>query len=157
MTGIYNRRKFFELAEKKFEQFDDDLYAAMIDIDRFKSINDTYGHATGDRVIKKIANTLLDCINPESVLGRIGGEDFAIVCTSGDKEHLEQQIEQLRRKVESLSVNSDNDEEVKFTISSGIAKKTDTCITLDHLLKKADDALYEAKGTGRNKAIFRNI
>ncbi|MCK5686469.1 response regulator, partial [bacterium] len=82
MTGIYNRRKFFELSEEKFKTQKDTLFAVMIDIDKFKAINDAYGHPLGDKVIKLVTKTIGEFFGEEAVLGRLGGEEFAIVYNS---------------------------------------------------------------------------
>ncbi len=154
MTGVYNRRKFFELGEIKFASTEGILFALMIDLDNFKSINDTYGHHIGDKVIKLLANEIRKFILEDSVFGRLGGEEFAILCTCESSEKLMSKIETLRRNVEELEVSSD-DKKIKFTISSGVAKRTDEMKTVDELLREADEALYIAKGSGRNRAILR--
>ena len=153
MTGVYNRRKFFELANDKFINEKENLYAVMIDIDKFKNINDTYGHAIGDEVIKLVANTILENISSSSIFGRIGGEEFAILCNS--KENVVQKIEDIREAVSQQNILYEKETLVHFTISEGISKFNGTESTLDELLKEADKALYEAKETGRNKVIFR--
>ena len=157
LTGIHNRRKFFELAQLKFKHHKDDLYAVMIDIDRFKNINDTYGHPMGDCVLKAIATTLQQQIPEEAVFGRIGGEEFAVAINMADEVALVEYIEKIRMTIAGMVVKSDDGALISFTISNGIAKMKDSCSSLDHLLKNADDALYEAKRSGRNKSIFRNI
>jgi len=155
MTGIYNRRKFFELAEKKFFESPQNLYAVMIDIDKFKRINDTYGHSIGDRVIRAVTQTINDSILGESIFGRIGGEEFSIVCHSQTKEFIIKKLEEIRLKIAALEVFTDDEISVKCTISSGFSIYTKEVQNLDTLLKKADIALYEAKDSGRNRVIFR--
>jgi len=155
MTGIYNRRKFFELANDKFENGVDDLYAIMIDIDKFKNVNDTYGHATGDEVIKKVTKTIAEFIPSSAIFGRLGGEEFAIVVNSPSHNDIKEKIEEVRKLIENLEVKSDDGDIVRFTISEGVAKLTIEIKSLDELLKEADKALYEAKGSGRNRVIFR--
>ncbi|NOQ30515.1 MAG: diguanylate cyclase [Helicobacteraceae bacterium] len=154
MTGIYNRRKFFELSTYIFETQKNNLYTVMIDIDKFKSINDQYGHPTGDKVIKMVAKTISEYITTGTVFGRLGGEEFAIVCTNKTDDEVMQDIESIRVLIQDLEVLSDDGEVIKFTISNGISKINENTESLDELLKHADDALYEAKGTGRNKVIF---
>jgi len=154
MTGIYNRRKFFQLANEKFDNYDD-LYAVMIDIDKFKLVNDNYGHAIGDEVIKKVAKTIDDFLSTNSIFGRLGGEEFAIVTSTLTYAEVEKKIEQVRQKIQDLEVLSDSGDIIKFTISEGVAKKTKQTQNLDELLKEADKALYEAKGHGRNRVVFR--
>jgi len=156
MTGIYNRRKFFQLAHKKFEEGVGGIYAVMIDIDKFKAINDTFGHSIGDEVIKLVTKIISDTLVVNAIFGRIGGEEFAIVSTSLSSKKIKDNIEEIRKKIENAEVLTQSGESVKFTISEGISKATLDTKNLDDLLKEADKALYEAKGSGRNKVIFRN-
>ena len=155
MTGVYNRRKFFELAENIFAKKEDNLYAIMIDIDKFKNINDTYGHPTGDKVIKLVASTISKNLDKNVLFARLGGEEFAVVSYYDSYESAVKIAELLRLEVEKQEVLSDDNNIIKFTISSGIAKISQDTSTIDELLKEADIALYEAKGSGRNKVIFR--
>ncbi len=155
MTSIYNRRKFFELGEKKFEQSKNELYAAMIDIDKFKNINDSYGHPIGDRVIRSVAKTVSEHLSEDAIFGRLGGEEFAILCSCPSPKSVSDNIESIRAAVEALEVISDAGESIKFTISEGVAKRSSATKSLDELLRIADIALYEAKGLGRNRVIFR--
>jgi len=155
MTGVYNRRKFFELANKKFLEAPQNLYAIIIDIDKFKNINDTYGHYIGDKVIKLVSKTIKEHIDKNTIFGRIGGEEFAILCNASSKEEVIKKIEYIRNTIQNLEILTEDNQVVKCTISEGIAKVTKDTNTLDLLLKEADVALYEAKGSGRNKVIFR--
>jgi len=157
LTGIYNRRKFFESGLLKFQQQKENLYAVMIDIDNFKSVNDTYGHSTGDKVIKMLADLISAQLVNDSVLGRLGGEEFAILCNSAERQVVEARIELLRVAVEEMTIIADDLRPVKITISSGVSAMNESCSSLDILLKNADDALFEAKGSGRNRAVFRRI
>ncbi len=155
MTGIYNRRKFFELANRKFAESSKDLYVAMMDIDRFKKINDTYGHPTGDRVIKAVTRVVSENIDEGSVFGRLGGEEFAVVCRHSSCDDVVERLELIREKIEQLEIRSAGGELIRCTISEGVAKADETTGNLDELLQRADEMLYKAKGSGRNKAIFR--
>lgn len=155
MTGIYNRRKFFELSEKKFAQNKSDLYAVMIDIDKFKNINDSYGHPMGDNVIKLVAKTISKQLSDDAIFGRLGGEEFGIVCNYSSSSGVVENIEKIREAIENLEIISDNGDSIKFTISEGVAKASQETKNLDELLKYADMSLYEAKGLGRNRVIFR--
>jgi len=157
MTNIYNRRKFFELSEKKFTTHNEELYAVMLDIDKFKSINDSYGHPVGDLVIKKVTKTIAKYLNEDNIFGRLGGEEFSFLVTGNHIKQIQQLTETIRVAVEENEVEIDSKEIIKCTISFGIAQKKSTIDNLDQLLKEADDALYEAKNTGRNKCIFRTI
>lgn len=155
MTGIYNRRKFFSLATKRFDESKENLYAVMMDIDNFKNINDTYGHPIGDKVIKLVTKTISQRIDDESIFGRIGGEEFAIICNYSSKEDVMKRMESMREDISKLAVTTDDGSIVKFTISKGISKATEDMNSIDNVLKEADIALYEAKGSGRNRVIFR--
>ncbi len=155
MTGIYNRRKFFELATESFNKSKNNLYAVMIDIDKFKEVNDTYGHPIGDKVIKLVTTTISRHINEDTVFGRIGGEEFALVCYARTKDEILHKIEFIRDGIEHLEVVTDDAKVVKFTISEGISRATKDTASLDAVLKEADIALYQAKDSGRNRVIFR--
>lgn len=155
MTGIYNRRKFFELANRKFAESSGDIYAAMMDIDRFKKINDTYGHPTGDRVIKAVTGVIGENLDEDSVFGRLGGEEFGVVCRHPNQDDVVKRLELIREKVEQLEIRSESGELIRCTISEGVAKADELTRNLDELLHRADKMLFKAKGSGRNKAIFR--
>ena len=155
LTGIYNRRKFFEVGEKVFAQ-STQLYAIMIDIDRFKKVNDTYGHPFGDQVIQEVVKVLENIVSDDTILGRMGGEEFAILCRVLSADKLETITEKMRSSVAKLNLNY-KDEKVKVTISIGIAQKDSqkyTNDTLDMLLCKADEALYKAKERGRDRVCM---
>jgi len=155
LTGIYNRRKFFSLASKKFDEEKNDLYAVMIDIDKFKAINDAYGHPIGDKIIIAVTKSIAENIHDSAIFGRIGGEEFAIICHSKSKEKVIEKIEFIRTQVSKIQVLTDKNEIVVCTISQGVSFLDENTKSLDELLKEADIALYEAKGSGRNRTIFR--
>jgi len=155
MTGIYNRRKFFELSLKRFKERTESLFGVMIDIDNFKNINDSYGHDIGDKMIKAVTRTINEHLHEEAIFGRIGGEEFAILCNLASKETILSIIEEIRVDIENLEILTQDGDVVKCTISEGVAEKTVDISSLDELLKQADLALYEAKGEGRNRVIFR--
>jgi len=155
LTDIYNRRKFFELATKTLKCKEKNIYGVMIDIDNFKNVNDTYGHSVGDVVIKTVATILKDNISDDMILGRLGGEEFAIVLNLSSNENVIDLVENIRRQIEQADIKiKEKKEIVKCTVSSGIAKYN-YISSLDYLLQKADESLYEAKETGRNKSILR--
>lgn len=155
MTGIYNRRKFFELAEKMFKESGENLYAVMIDIDKFKNVNDTYGHPIGDKVIKAVTKAVSENIFETSLFGRVGGEEFAILCHSNSQTLVVTCLEKIRLAVSEAKTITEDGRVVSCTISEGFSKNKPELGTLDKLLKEADEALYEAKGSGRNRVIFR--
>jgi len=155
MTGVYNRRRFFKEANEIFVNIGQNLYAIMIDIDKFKKVNDTYGHGVGDEVIKMMAHTVEKNMLEGSIFGRIGGEEFALLCYVLDEDEIMKNMQDIRKAVEKCEVITDEGDVIKFTISVGMAKSDKDTNSLDLLLKKADKAMYEAKDSGRNKAIFR--
>ncbi|MBG0823100.1 diguanylate cyclase [Planomonospora sp. ID91781] len=151
LTGAYNRRHFATLAAPQVEIAKRNcrpLAAMMVDIDHFKRINDTYGHATGDEVIRAVAQVLRGHLREPDVFCRYGGEEFAAVLSEVHGDPLEIG-ERLRAAVAGLGVPADGDR-VRFTVSIGISElKIDD--TLDSLLDRADQALYQAKRSGRNR------
>lgn len=156
MTGIYNRRKFFEAANKKFKTDHNDLYAVMIDIDRFKLINDTYGHSIGDMVIQSIVNTISEfCDRDDCIFGRLGGEEFAIIYSFDSFNEVSEYLESIRKAVSDLKIVVNENDVIECSISIGFSKRTKNTKNIDVLLKEADIALYDAKDSGRDKTVFR--
>lgn len=156
LSGIYNRRKFFELAKERFLNDKNNLYAIMIDIDNFKNVNDTYGHATGDSVIKTFASVISSHLEKEAIFGRVGGEEFTIISHFENSETVILFAEKFRTAIEKTKVIANDGSAFHFTISCGISAYRKDLEILDDLLKEADKALYDAKGYGRNRAIFRS-
>lgn len=154
LTGISNRRDFFNKASIMLEKENKNIYAAMLDLDKFKNLNDTYGHAFGDIVLKKVTSFIKENLRVNDIFGRMGGEEFAILCECESKDQFIQNIEKLRSEVAKINFNN-NGKNINITISFGVAHK-EKDEDIDSLLARADDALYEAKESGRNKAIFRS-
>ncbi len=156
MTNIYNRRKLFELGRKKFNDSKDGLCAVMIDIDRFKEANDKYGHAVGDEVIKNIVEIIRSNISPDALFARLGGDEFVIITHDRSRTHMKNCMELIRHKVEISQLMTDDKKLIKScSISNGMAYYKEGMKNIDELLKEADLALYEAKGNGRNRVVFR--
>jgi diguanylate cyclase (GGDEF)-like protein len=154
LTGISNRRDFFNKASNLFDSASGNIFASMLDLDKFKTLNDTYGHSFGDIVLKKVTSYVRDFLRPKDIFGRMGGEEFAILCECESLELFMLKMEQVRQEVSQLEFEH-NDSKIHITISFGIAQR-DQDEDIDSLLARADDALYEAKESGRNKVIFRN-
>jgi len=152
MTDTLNRGEFFKLSQQRFDENSDNLFAVMIDIDNFKQINDTYGHSVGDQVIKEFANIVKGYIKKDTIFGRIGGEEFALVCNCN--EDIANKIEVIRKAIEMTCVLIPY-QEIKFTISIGLSNVTDKHKNIEDVLKSADYNLYEAKRSGKNKIVFR--
>ncbi len=153
LTGLYNRRFFFEEARYRFDKlkkYGGNCAIVMIDIDKFKGINDNYGHDTGDEVLKFMANILKECFNRDGVVARFGGEEFCIMVQDFSRAEVYKKVETFRKKISSSNINA-GETSFSFTISAGIC--TAIPDTLDEMLIKADELLYKAKETGRNKVI----
>lgn len=164
LTGIYNRRHFMELARQVFaraRRYGEDLAIIMIDVDRFKSINDTYGHLVGDLVLQKIAQTCQEQLRASDIIGRYGGEEFIVLLPNTTTNEISaaheplpafQIAERLRKSVEALVISSERGE-IRVTISLGVAGKTSNTDHLELLTDHADRALMEAKSAGRNRVM----
>ena len=127
---------------------------AMVDIDRFKSINDRWGHPTGDRVIQALANVMTASARKQDVVGRIGGEEFVIILAETDWQGASIKAEKLRETVQNeASALSDDKQTVRFAISIGVATLGSEDKSFADLLARADKALYMAKNIGRNQVV----
>jgi diguanylate cyclase (GGDEF)-like protein len=153
LTGLNNRRHFMVLAEmewSRFKRYGRPLAMLMLDIDFFKSVNDCYGHDAGDEVIKAVANILQKHKRTSDIVGRLGGEEFALLLPEASSESAAAAGERLRRVVAESEILT-GDERIPATISVGVAASYDQTNGIGQMLKEADIALYEAKRTGRNR------
>ncbi len=153
MTGIYNRRHFLALADLEWNKacrYNRPLTLLLLDIDYFKSINDTYGHQAGDDVIVHLANLAGSCKRATDVLARLGGEEFALLLPETDLPQALICAERLREELAAhpLVVAS---QPIRATISIGVAAKSSKTTTFSELINMADKALYDAKRAGRNR------
>ena len=155
MTGIYNRRLYFKKAKELLNNSKNMLFISMIDIDDFKKINDTYGHDSGDIVIKAIVNTIKESFEESVVFGRLGGEEFSIIYEDESFDKAKERFEQVRLGIEKLKVKSKKNENIKATVSIGLVYRENINENIDSLLKKADESLYESKNNGKNKTSYR--
>jgi len=156
LTGILNRRKFFELGESLFNASDKELYVLMIDIDQFKKINDQYGNHVGDIVLKKVADVIKDVLPSDAIFGRMGGEEFSVMYTSQSHEQAMDIVSDILKTVSQTRIPLKDGGTISCTISIGIGRKYPEFNSLDSLLQEADMTLYEAKESGRNTSIFRD-
>ncbi len=155
LTELLNRRAFLEYAENNLVlERRRSLYSAMLvfDIDNFKRINDTYGHAAGDLVLQDFARICRDQFRKTDIIGRIGGEEFAAILNGCTIKDAVQVAENLRRSVAENTIDI-NTVEVRFTVSIGLLMFSEG-ETLSDALVRADKALYTAKQTGRNKVVI---
>ena len=159
LTGLYNRRHFFELAQYEFDKCkasNEKIALVMMDIDHFKSINDTYGHSFGDEVLKELCSRCKRNIRNKDIIGRYGGEEFILIMPQIEEDSLVAITGGLRRAVEEKNFVYD-DISVKVTMSVGVALIHDSISNLEQLNQIADQALYEAKRNGRNQVVIKNL
>ena len=154
LTGLYNHSLLVELFNKEIEKQqknDNPISFVMIDIDFFKNVNDTYGHIFGDKVLQELSRILLKSVGFGDIVGRYGGEEFSIVFPSMGLETLKQVCERIRKNVEENELIIEN-KIIKITISMGAyCKVKGDNIKSSEMIKKADEALYRSKKSGRNK------
>ena len=155
LTGLSSRGYFLEQGELELSRairYDNALSIFMIDIDFFKQVNDSHGHKTGDTVLKKLAEVCGNMLRDVDIVGRIGGEEFAILLPETDKNEAAEVAERLRNAIANAKVPlSTGDQSLHFTVSIGVASLESKGENLDALLHLADKALYEAKNSGRNR------
>ena len=157
MTGVPNRRYVFEQLERSFDDIEknskEHFATAIFDIDHFKNVNDTYGHAAGDEIIKKVCNLATSIIKSPNIFGRIGGEEFLAVIFNDSENHLQQICEKIRTSVEKEETLFDN-QKISVTLSGGVCFSNESSSVSD-LVNKADERLYLAKKNGRNKFYLK--
>lgn len=151
LTGLHNRAYFYQAGEQLLaieKRSSVPLTICMIDIDNFKSINDTYGHDTGDRALKYIANTLKNNIRESDIVIRFGGEEFIILLPNCTAKEAYKVINNLTKTIADSTFYLDNEEKLQITISSGITSKIGS---LDSMVIQADEYMYIAKKSGKNR------
>lgn len=151
MTGLLNRRAILQFGVQEWrraDRFKRPLCCLLFDVDNFKNINDSFGHAAGDQVLKTISAVVKSTLRQTDSLGRFGGEEFLLMATETEVQQAEILAERIRHKIESISHKGMADRIV--TVSIGIAQLTDET-SLEELIRHADEALYVAKNNGRNQ------
>jgi len=154
LTGLWNRRCFLEKAEGERERagrYGRPLSAVMIDIDLFKRVNDTHGHAAGDIVLRRFTEIVGAKLRRTDVFGRLGGEEFAALLPESDAAGASVVAEILRREIAATPVDLGGETTLRITASFGVAAATGQADTVANLLQRADEALYRAKRGGRNQ------
>jgi len=158
LSGLYNRAEFMNLAKKEFawaKTNNEELSLLIMDLDNFKNINDSFGHAAGDEMIREIGSIILTSFRKTDIAGRIGGEEFAVVLRNASLEEAKIVAEKFREIVASRKVIYEG-QEISSTVSIGVAAirgNTDDINNIEDILKMADDALYKAKAKGRNCVV----
>lgn len=154
LTGVLNRRCFLERAERELlrqVRHGGRCCIAMVDVDHFKTVNDTYGHAAGDAALRAIAEALQTETHEDDLVGRLGGEEFAVMMPATTPELAEQVAERLRAGVAALRLEHKG-QPISLTVSIGVAEGGTA--DLKQLLVDADAALYDAKHFGRNRVCW---
>lgn len=161
LTGLLNRRMFDENLQEEMERsqrFDRPFSLILVDIDHFKSVNDTYGHLAGDAVLREVARRMERKARSVDRVMRYGGEEFAILMLEGDSEVARRLAEVVRAEIEGEVVPAGGDLLLPLTISAGVADFPRDANGADDLIAAADKALYAAKEGGRNRVVtYRDI
>lgn len=153
LTGLVNRRAFFEAAElevQRWQRKPRPLSIVMVDADHFKSVNDSHGHATGDAVLRHLAAGLSATFRAMDVVARIGGEEFVVLLPDTTLDGACAVATRLCQRIAAHSVEVDG-KSIRYTVSAGVATMDDTSMGVGDLLKRADTAMYAAKAHGRNR------
>ena len=163
LTGIFNRRHFYQMANLELQRtcrYNHPLAVIMFDLDHFKRINDIYGHAVGDKVLQAVAHLVRKAVRVVDIFARYGGEEFILLLPETDRQAVGLTAERLRRQIAGRPLNLEENL-IKVTISLGAYAFDPTSLfhpptpeTLDLLINLADKALFEAKRTGRNRAVI---
>ncbi len=154
LTGLHNRRHFFELAEQetaRSQRYGRSLAVLMIDIDHFKAVNDTYGHQAGDAVLQKLSAVAGKVSRGSDIIRRIGGEEFALLLPETEAHQAAAAAERLRVALAETAVQAPGAPALHVTVSIGVTTLMPADGTFDTILARADAALYAAKGSGRNR------
>lgn len=155
LTNTNNRRNFFKLAETEFaksRRHKRKLCMLMLDADHFKQINDRYGHAAGDLALQSLADICRSLCRETDIIGRMGGEEFAICCPETDLDGALIVADRIRETCEMTELQTDNGD-FKFTVSVGVTSYAENDADVSVTLNRADLLLYQAKHTGRNKCV----
>jgi diguanylate cyclase (GGDEF)-like protein/PAS domain S-box-containing protein len=155
LTSISNRREFLSRTEHELQRCRRQgtmLAFLMLDVYTFKLINDTWGHSSGDKVLKAMTETCRAILRSTDIFGRLGGEEFGIVLTEVERGEAEIIAERVRLAISELVVKTEH-AVIQFTVSIGIAFFSDGLSTVEYLMRRADAALYEAKTKGRNQVF----
>jgi diguanylate cyclase (GGDEF)-like protein len=156
LTGLYNHRHIHGLLHEEFERVKrtgDLLTIAMFDLDHFKSVNDTYGHQAGDRVLQEVAGILRENAREMDRFGRYGGEEFLVMLPETGIDDGTVFVERVRRDVARRPFDIGRAEPLHMTVSAGVACCGHETETPDALVRRADEALYAAKAAGRDRVV----
>lgn len=157
LTGLNNVRNFDKLyndALQNAKEKHENLSVVVIDIDNFKKVNDTYGHQAGDAILKQLGDILNKNCRNIDIVSRNGGEEFSIILIDCSAKLAFEMAERIRKRVEETKFNLPGDRQINITVSAGVASFPDSARDNESLYKNADNALYNAKNTGRNRVCY---
>lgn len=153
LTSLFNRGYFLASAEKELkraQRYNTSICLAILDIDHFKQINDTFGHPVGDNVLQVIARYCQHKVRGTDIVARLGGEEFAFLLLHVNADEAKAKMETLRREISEIKVPYDGEKTLSITVSIGLALNHPAMKDFDELYIQADEKLYEAKDSGRN-------
>lgn len=156
LTGVANRYSFMERCKAEIvrtQRYDHPACVLMIDVDHFKTINDTYGHAAGDKVLVGVGAALREILRDVDIIGRLGGEEFAVLLVETALPGASIVAERIRERFREMSVRS-GEHDIKFTVSIGCTSLKKDVAALEASLRVADQLMYKAKQTGRNRVAL---
>lgn len=156
LTELTNRRSFSNEALRLFQlatRYQHNLSCAMLDIDYFKHVNDTYGHDAGDKVLKAVAKVCKEQIRETDLLARFGGEEFCFLFPETDKGEAALISERIRKAISKLSFGTEHNR-FSVTISMGVSEMLNADDNIESMLKRSDDSLYKAKENGRDHVVI---
>lgn len=157
LTGTHNRAAFLTQAQQLINQSQGPIGVMMIDLDHFKQVNDQHGHAAGDQVLISVTARIRNCLRSEDLLGRLGGEEFAVVLAQTAAEEIPKIAERIRATIAKTAISLANSTSLHVTTSVGLLIASDNRLPIDRLLAKADKALYQAKHQGRNCVVLAKV
>jgi diguanylate cyclase (GGDEF)-like protein/PAS domain S-box-containing protein len=156
LTGLLNRRAFFIQGEKEISRVERQhtpFSLLMLDVDVFKSVNDRYGHAAGDRVLKHVSQKIVENVREMDMVARMGGEEFSVLLPNTEAEDAVRLAERVRLAIERESCQLE-EHIIDVTVSVGVASYSQEFSSLEAILRQADDSMYRAKNRGRNQVVF---
>ncbi len=163
LTGLFNRRFFMERFQEELDwasRYQEPLSFMILDIDHFKKVNDTYGHMSGDEVLRQVAQATADTAGSEAIPGRFGGEEFVVLLPNKSLDEATALAERIRSDVQNhrfVCTGVDTVVNLSITVSVGVTSfSSGSGSTIDSMVAQADGALYAAKGGGRNRVVVRD-
>jgi diguanylate cyclase (GGDEF)-like protein len=157
LTGLYNRRAFDQHLEGELARYDRyrrPFAVIMFDIDHFKHVNDTYGHDAGDEVLRKVGHIIATSLRDVDIAARFGGEEFTTLLPETDKTHAVEIAERIRSRIEAMDFNW-HGTPIPLTISAGVAAIPERLESPANAVHAADQLLYQAKRSGRNRVCHK--